>query len=505
MNTKTKIVMSVAILSFALFGLVKSSRAAMINVTCSGDITTALTSATNSAADGDIVNISAGSCSVNPAWDNRVGWIDKNITLQGQGHGSCSGSICTCDPSVDTCITTSGSFMSSAGIESSKTSSDKMKWRITNIFMTSPTGGGLNISNTGYNFPPQTPGTSYGWRIDHMTFYFPNTCGPHAIVVSGLSFGLIDHDYFVMNCESSILYDGAYSSEDGSINNLRGAYNMSLPFQPGSLNAIYIEDNTFVASPTGPYGANGGFAAIDSGYSGGRIVFRHNSLTNVGLYSHWTSGGNVNTQWWEIYNNKFLWNWGMDWLTPMRIQGGGTGLIYNNTFIGWPVEAVRIGEGRLPEQGQSSSPVLFCDGTHNWDGDAGDTNAPGWPCLSQTGRAAGKTMAQIQAGDKQTSFPLYLWNNGPQDKCYNPSSSGSACDNSFGVTIYSGTNYFKPTAHTTSGFGNGDVDYSITASQPSGAGTHTLTYTPLSYPHPLQNTNGGDTTPPSAPSGFSVQ
>jgi hypothetical protein len=486
MNYQHKKLFLSSILLFGIICLAESLLAATINVSCSGDITTALTNATNSASSGDTVNISAGSCSVNPAWDNRVSWTDKNITLQGAGHGSCSGSSCTCDPAVDTCITASYAFMNGS-INSSQTSSSKMAWRVTNLFLTSADGGGFGISNDGYGFPAQSPGTSYGWRVDHVTFYLPNTCGPHALTIMGLTYGLIDHNYFVMNCESTILYDGEFSSEDGSINNPFGAYNLSLPFQPGSLNAIYIEDNVFVASPTGPYGASG-FAAIDSGYRGGRIVFRHNQLVNAGLYSHWTTGGNVNTQWWEVYNNKFIWTYGGDWLTPMRIHGGGTGLIYNNTFVGWPVNAARLGEGRLVEQGQSGSPLLYCDGTHNWDGNAGDSSAPGWPCLAQTGRASGKTMAQILAGDKQESFPLYIWNNGSQDKCYNSSSAGAACANSFGVAIYSGVNYFTSTPHSTSGFGNGDEDYCINTSQPSGCGTHTLTYTPLVYPHPLNQT-----------------
>ncbi|MFA5962209.1 MAG: hypothetical protein WC848_06000 [Parcubacteria group bacterium] len=500
-NLKLKIFFLI-ILFCGVFGVAGKTFGATRNVTCSGDITTALTSATSLAIDGDVVNISVGSCNVNPAWDNGVGWVDKNITLQGQGHGSCAGSTCSCNPSVDTCLTTDDGLMNTSGIYSSETNSTKMAWRVTNIFLTSlNNGGGFSLSNDGYNYPVQPSGTSYGWRIDHMTFYYPNTCGPHAITIRGLAFGLIDHNYFVMNCESTIIYDGEFSSEDGSINNIFGAYNLAQPFQPGSLNAIYIEDNTFVASSTGPYGASG-YAAIDSGYRGGRIVFRHNTLTDVGLYSHWTTGGSVNTQWWEVYNNKFSWDYGGDWLTPMRIHGGGTGLIYDNTFVGWPENAIRIGEGRLPEQDQTGAPLLYCDGTHAWDGNAGDASAPGWPCLAQTGRAAGKTMAQILSGDKQTTFPLYVWNNGLQDKCYDSSALGLACDNSFGVVIYSGVNYFKSTPHVTAGFGNGDVDYSITASQPSGAGNHTLTYTPLIYPHPLQDLI--DVSHPEVPTGLAV-
>jgi isoquinoline 1-oxidoreductase subunit alpha len=250
----------------------------------------------------------------------------------------------------------------------------------------------------------------------------------------------------------------------------------SLPYQPGGATNLYIENNTFTG--TGSLG----IAATDTGYSGARIVFRHNTLMNATMYSHWTSKGSVNSLWWEIYNNKFTWTLGQG-MYPFRLQGGGTGLIYNNTFVGFPSNLIAIGEGRLG--GQSAAPLNYCDGTNNWDGNAGDAAAPGWPCLAQTGRNAGKSIAQIQAGNKEASFPLYIWNNGPQDSCYNPSLGGPACDNSFGVGAGGQAAYFKSTPHVTAGYGNGDVDYSITTSQPSGAGTHTLTYTPYTYPHPM--------------------
>ena len=96
-------------------------------------------------------------------------------------------------------------------------------------------------------------------------------------------------------------------------------------------------------------------------------------------------------------------------------------------------------------------------------------------------------MSQMIAGDKPGSFPLYIWNNGPQDSCSNSSAGGNACDNSFRVGTYSAmaAKYIKSTPHVTAGFGNGDVDYSITSAQPLGAGTHKLIYTPLAYPYPL--------------------
>jgi hypothetical protein len=95
------------------------------------------------------------------------------------------------------------------------------------------------------------------------------------------------------------------------------------------------------------------------------------------------------------------------------------------------------------------------------------------------------------SGVKQRTFPLYLWNNGPEVTC----STGGACSNTFSVNVYGGqNNWFKSTPHVTPGFGNGDVDYSITASQPPGAGNHVLNYTAYQYPY-----LGGGPPPPPPP------
>jgi hypothetical protein len=323
---------------------------------------------------------------------------------------------------------------------------------------------------------------SASWRgpfiVDNVKFYAPNVGGDGgALQFYGPIYGLIYNCDFTQSYEAHILTGLGLASEDGSINNLGGAYAASLAFQPGSSTYLYIEDCTF----TGTH-ANGA-AVIDTGYTGGRVVFRHNTVTRGTLYGHWTGGGGWNSLWWEVYNNKFDWSSGAAGYEIGRLQGGGTGLIYNNTFTGYgSTNYLTIGEDRLDRS--SGAPLNTCAGGNSWDGNT-DASASGWPCLSQTGRDAGKTMAQIQAGNKQASFPLYLWNNGTQDKCYNASAGGADCDNSTDINARNPA-HFKTTVHSTSGFGNGDKDYCITASQPAGCGTHTLTYTAYTYPHPLR-------------------
>jgi hypothetical protein len=447
----------------ALAAVPQSALAVTRNVTCSGDITSALNSAISASTSGDVVNIGSGACSM-----SRVNLIsDKNITIQGAGKGV-------------TVITANGGF---GQIET--TGSKSPTWRLTGFTLTSSSSPGPIITV----WANQAASWRGPFRIDHIELNYPNNDPDGGIAIYGPVWGVIDHSDFTQSAGAHILTGGQLNTEGSSLPNIKGAYLASLRYNPGSGQYLYIEDCTFRGS-----GSNGA-AAIDTGYTGGRIVFRYNVLTNATLYAHWTSASNINSLWWEVYNNKFTWTLGGS-MWPMRMQGGGTGLIYNNTITGFPSNFIVLGEGRLPDQGQSGTPLGFCDGSHNWDGNAGDVSAPGWPCLSQTGRDAGKTVAEIQAGAKQASFPLYMWNNGPQDRCFNTAAGGSACSNTFAVDPFSASapKYFKSTPHATPGFGNGDVDYSVTAAKPAGAGTHTLVYTPYQYPHPL--TTGGTTPPP---------
>lgn len=444
------------VLGFWFLGSPNSASAVTRNVPCSGDILNALNSAINASVTGDIITIGPGNCSLST---KATTVKDKNIQIIGAGIGV-------------TNIVAENGF-----VDFESTGANQPQWRLSGMSLS---GSGHVIVTTVW--ANQDASWRGPFRIDHLDINYPNASPDGIIAIYGPVWGLIDHNNFKQWVEAFILTGGWVSSESpSSVTTTPGSWLLSQPFRPGAADYLYIENNTFEG--LGPTGA----AALDTGYTGGRVVFRNNTLINSALYAHWTSAGSINTLWWEIYNNKFTYN--KEIVVPvMRLHGGGTGLIYNNTMIGYgDSNVVVLGEGRFTEQGQSSAPLLFCDGTHNWDGNAGDPNAPGWPCIAQTGRAAGKTVAQIQAGQKEGSFPLYIWNNGTQDKCYNPSAAGSVCDNSFHVSVAGAyaLPYFKNTPHVTSGYGNGDVDYSITTSKPTGAGTHTLNYTPFQYPYPL--------------------
>ena len=421
------------------------------NVTASGDITAALQAAIDaSAADGDVIAISAGTCSM-----STVSWSNKNIYIHGAGKAS-------------TVITANSGFG-----QITYTGSNIPAFRLSALTLTS-TSSGL-IALTVWAMGSQT--LRGGFRIDNVNWNYPNNGA--TIYFFGPQWGLIDHCDFPGGYEAAILFgwftDVEYNSWHGGSNDmnlLEGSAGLALAFTPGNARALYIENCTFTGTDDGQV-----FSCIDTNRVGGRCVFRYNTILNAMLYAHWTGGFEVNCMWCEIYNNTFTMTTGLA-PYPMRWHGGGTGLIYNNDFDGYLNTYILLGEGRMPVQNQSSTPLLLIDGTHNWDGNAGDTSAPGWPALCQTGRDSGKTMAQIQAGVKQPSFPLYIWGN-----------TGDA----FTVAVYDAgetpptANYFKSAGHTVTGagYGHGDVDYSITGSQPSGAGTHTLTYTAWTYPYPL--------------------
>lgn len=435
------------------------------NVTCTGNITSALQSAISASGAGDIVNISAGSCTTTFLGS----FADKpQFTIQGQGQG-----------------VTNINVSNDRWLELAYNGSNTPLFRITGM---SFTGSSCSACIWFRVWANQVKVWRGGWRIDHITLYYPSNSDDGIIALYGPIWGLIDHVNITTLQEAQIMLSTGTAQDS-----ISGEFGASFPYQPGSSTITYIEDSTFTGlSATGA-------AITDTDYNGGRYVFRHNTTTNGGLFTHWTKGTSWNSVWLEVYNNKFTCT-ACSGQPPSRLMGGGTGLFYNNTLVNYGDWL--IGEARLSDGGgqQNNVPTFYlCDGTHNWDGNT-DAGAPGWPCISQVGRDAGKTLAQIQSGDKQPSFPMYVWNNGPQDKCYNPSAGGAACDNSTGVSLSGEATsaHFKTTAHSTSGFGNGDKDYCITASQPSGCGTHTLTYTPYTYPHPLQ----GGAAAPSAPTNF---
>jgi hypothetical protein len=412
-----------------------SSFAAAVNAaSCSqADVQAAI----NAATDNTVVNIPAGTCD----WPSTVTWTNKNIYVKGAGIDQ-------------TVITRSGDYV----FQIAEDDSTKGQFRLSDMTLSGATTHAVIGMSSETN-----SGIVSGWRIDHIKFNYPANLRT-GIEIRGDTYGVIDHNVFLWAQGAAVLI-AAFNASDTwcSATNPLGNYLNSQPLDLGTANAVYMEDNVYTST---------GFSAInvyDTSSGGGRAVFRHNTVTGGFYYSHWTRtceiGGIVH----EIYNNVWVGNSDYN-AYPVRLEAG-TGVIFNNTiqsYTGYNPPIVVLDDRRAIGGGETSSPMNGCDGNQPWDGNLGDAAAPGWPCLGQIGRSPGKSVAQIMAGDKQVSSPLYLWNNGTESGC----SSGGTCTNVLGVSA-APANYVTSVPHP-----NGDVDY-------VNNGTSKPGYAPFVYPHPL--------------------
>ncbi len=392
--------------------------------------------AVDAVANGGTVRVPAGTCT----WADSVSWKNKNVKVIGAGKDA-------------TVINCSGCF----SIQSTALTSAFSRWRISGMTLQGAAPGGIVITIWD-NFG----GWHYGWRIDNMRFRYPGAGSGYGIFIGGPTYGLIDHNEWQWGNGLAIIVAAQLDSEyPASLTNPQGGYVLSQPLEMGTPKAVYVEDNSFVST------APGGCAAYDTSSGGGRAVFRYNTVTGCLYYSHWTRTVEIGGVLHEIYRNRFAGNAAFD-SYPVRLEAG-TGVIFGNTNLMSDNYAL-LDERR----GFMEDSEVFgaCDGSKSWDGNAGDPAAPGWPCLGQIGRAPGRSIAQIMAGSKQMSAPLHVWGNGRQETC----SSGGACDNSMGVSVYGGSEaYVKSSPHP-----NGDVDYVVGATPKPG-------YQPFVYPHPLAN------------------
>lgn len=393
--------------------------------------------AIDAAPNNATVTIPAGACT----WSGGVSWKDKNVKVIGAGKDA-------------TVIDCTGCF----SIQSTAAGSAFSRWRLSGMTLQGAAPGAIVITIWD-NFGSW----HYGWRIDHMRFRYPGAGSGYGIFIGGPTYGLIDHNEWQWGNGLAIIVAAQMEFEyPATLANPQGGYVLAQPLEMGSPKAVYIEDNTYVSN------APGGCAAYDTSSGGGRAVFRHNTVTGCLYYSHWTRTLEIGGVLHEIYRNRFVGNAAFD-AYPIRLEAG-TGAIFDNTNL-------MSGNYALLDERrgfmETSAPLGACDGGKAWDGNAGDPAAPGWPCLGQIGRAPGRSMAQITAGSKQISAPLYVWNNGRQDTCR----SGGACDNSMGASVYGGAQaeaYVKATPHP-----NGEVDYVVGRPKPG--------YEPFVYPHPLSS------------------
>ncbi len=285
--------------------------------------------------------------------------------------------------------------------------------------------------------------------------------------------------------------------------------------QYGTDYAIFIEDSTFYWSTPAFYNY------LTDTEHGVRMVVRYNTFTNGSIQMHDTGStpaarGNRIA---EVYNNTFNCTGDCSSMLAIAMRGGGY-IIHDNTIAGsyWTPGFAQIyrttGPGYLggacngtPLRACNTDSYYHCTGgdkkwtgsnecsgkgsrvvacTSNFDcpigvdGTAtclasidnvdGGTNAFGYPCRDQTGWG----QEYGTGGRYQYPSPVYWYNNGTDASC----ATGGTCNNS--ATIAGANNWFQV---------NRDFCYYSPVTDDCGAKT-AWTYTPYTYPHPLQ---GGST------------
>jgi len=349
-----------ACLSGALVGLINGTYGAV--VTSASGSADAVQAAIDVAANGDTVQIPAGSY----AWATQVVNRNKAINIVGAG--------------VDSTVIVDGFSQTGAA-----------------CLLIGNTGNKL-LRLSGITFVGFGSGTVNGivgvadarcFRVDHCKFSNLEQMG---LVIWGDSWGVVDH----------CLFQGAGGGATGV--SLRGdgsLWSSSATF--GTTNAAYIEDCSFV------YGSSFGNGAIDA-YNGARFVFRNNVVTNS--YVGWhgcDSGGYRATFSQEVYNSTFYSAISVPYFIQSR---GGTGLYFSNTCakVGDTVPILlqdfRATTAKCWPVGFGFAPWGFVTGANPYDG---NKDTYGYASLDQCGWTGPTTF--LIDHSLQVSSPVYAWSN----------------------------------------------------------------------------------------------
>jgi hypothetical protein len=395
------------------------------------DVQTAI----NAAIDNDTVTIPAGMC----AWTGAVIWSNKNISVIGAGIGQ--------------------TIITGKGARFYIHTETKAAFRISRITFSGSdhTGVPIQIKNN-FNTPTS------GFRIDHVRFHYTDDVGATIILITGLTYGVIDNCIFDLTA-GLILQHYAYTENEGVY---QGTTSWSLPLDLGGPSAIYFEDNDVNFSSTG-----NGYTGMNDSWTGGRLVFRYNDIMQAMFQTHGARGSFRGGLKLEIYNNAMRAdNPKWDRLAQLR---SGTGVFFNNSISGYDYPFLTMDCPRVCDS--TVSAFGRCDGTSQWDGNT--PGEAGWPCLDQPGRGPGPL-------GNQPSVPLYAWNNGPESGCH----TGGPCTDqkvlvaSWGYELCAPgppytASYIKTTGDTAPHAG-GVLDFVNNGKTPMPG------YTPYTYPHPLR-------------------
>jgi hypothetical protein len=492
----------ITIIFFGVFGLAKSSQAACswngnagIAASCSSaDVSSCLTDASSKTG---MVAISMPVCS-DTAWGsqlviNMVSSYAAVTSLTISGAGSCTLDGDGRPISCPTNITTHG--LSIIG-------KDGKAFRITNFLLKSTIDSEAIRIN----------GDSKNWRIDHMRFETITTGRVSNIGhdLNGLgrpTFGVMDHNY-AYHCTGHFAHVRALGTTGGNSVMAQGTF-------LGTVNSVYIEDNTFDAGTD----IENRSECITDSEVGGSFVVRHNIANNAIVCMHDVAGDGRGTLSWEVYDNAFTNNYSYG-SRDIGIRSGN-GVMFNNTFITTnpnpyytlandTTSPIEITHYTICDNTHSSPNNFFCDGssghkfclgTQTWatpcSTDADCANEIG-ACkeFNTVGGNGRPCRDQVGVDNNLQPTPALFWNNKRNGIYYNPVVYDS-------VSIRPGCN--QTTGTFVQSYIRSGYEYCSNASDvmPPSCNGITTTYTPYTYPHPLQGV--ADTTPPAAPSGLGVE
>ena len=392
-----------------------------------------------SAADGDTVNIPAGSCS----WTTTLP-ITKGIKLIGAGEGatifrdnvskggsSCSGGGPLMDWNVHAPRTLRMSGFTVEGVATDPAVCQR---------------GHLLVN-----------GSAKGIRIDHITIAPAQTA---SIFIRGDITGVIDHLTFSASFKNAVRVEIPNWQGVGSW----GDNSWAQPIQWGTPEAIYVEDSTFTDNSGG--GLVGNF--IDC-FAGGRLVFRHNTVIRGNITSHGADSDQRNRgcRQLEIYENTFTFSaaQGVAFVAWIR---GGTGVMFNNTITapGGLNKIVQASNCRDADAGCGGGPSYTPWGACNGSSPFDQNSSGGYRCVDQPGSGtsrllSGNPPAATWVGNALD--PIYVWNN----------IAGGSSNN----VVTGSTNV------------RNNRDYFMGTPRPG--------YVPYVYPHPLtQSASGSRPNPP---------
>lgn len=439
------------IITSLLFGLVLSAASALAATytaaSCAeSDVQTAIGKATN----GDTVNI-PGCAQTN--WNSTLN-INVGITLQGAGQGVTILGDNVAKGSVAGSCNDGGPFIV---WNVSAPNSMRMTNMTINAVAADPavcSKGHIKIS-----------GSTHSMRVDHITI----TAVTSSIFISGDVWGVIDHYTFTGNFVTGVRVEHYGWNGFSSWTDLWGDASWSGPIHYGSGEGLYVEDSSFTGT------SSVASAAATDCYSGGRFVFRHNTVSTLDIGSHGTDSDqrHRSCRWMEVYDNTFTYTT-INQLGFIAWIRGGTGVFYNNTITaaGFTHNLVQASNCRDPGTGCDNNttgnftPWGACDGTSAYDQNA----SGGYRCVDQPGAGTSNQLGPDTSGGitpanrwvGNISDPIYTWNN-TLNGVANNSAGGS-------TNVVANRDYY--------------------------AGTARPGYAAYTYPHPL--TQGTPPPPPSS-------